>query len=577
MGNAKPGMPGLRGTDHIGFTVPDLDQAVDFFVNVIGCEPFYELGPFEADDDWMAEHLNVHPRTVMKRLKFLRCGHGANFELFEYQAPDQNNGPNSAINNGNSVAAIVLDGAGITSGTTLLDSDSTQTANVNAGGGTISAFAILGQTDINTLTGNAFQNFSGVSSTVQNNGSNAAINNGNTVAAFLGENNSANTGNNLSTFNADGNSQSATVQSRGGLVSNTESSQSDDTNLLSGSSFNSAEGVHSVAQNNGANAAINNGNSVAAIIVNGAITNARSILNVAQSQTAKVLANSGRVTNSEDAVDDTNTASGTTFQGAEGVVSVFQNNGANSAINNGNTVAVLLSDDASIDVDAGIFDGNVPGGPAISQLAEVNATSPVQSFETSGSLDRNQITGQAFQNSEGVFSVGQNNGPNSAINNGNTVAAAIADEGAVDASGGVDFDVTATQTARVATTGAVTSSEIGGSNDTNTINTDAFENAAGVFSVVQNNGPNSAINNGNTVAAIIGNCPACTGTNTFTVNGTYTGTVGSFAVATNTAVTNTNQIVGDAFQNSRGVFSVTQNNGANAALSNGNVVGAIIQ
>lgn len=90
MADTKRGMPGLRGTDHIGFTVPDLEQAVDFFVNVIGCEPFYELGPFEADDDWMAEHLNVHPRTVMKRLKFLRCGHGTNFELFEYQAPDQN-------------------------------------------------------------------------------------------------------------------------------------------------------------------------------------------------------------------------------------------------------------------------------------------------------------------------------------------------------------------------------------------------------------------------------------------------------------------------------------------------------
>ena len=39
------GIPGLRGTDHIGFTVPDLEQAVDFFVNVIGCELSYELGP----------------------------------------------------------------------------------------------------------------------------------------------------------------------------------------------------------------------------------------------------------------------------------------------------------------------------------------------------------------------------------------------------------------------------------------------------------------------------------------------------------------------------------------------------
>ncbi|MBL6957977.1 MAG: VOC family protein [Rhodospirillales bacterium] len=88
--NNKKGRPGLRGTDHIGFTVPDLDEAVDFFVNVLGCEPFYDLGPFEADDDWMQEHLNIHPRAVMRRLKFLRCANGSNFEIFEYEAPDQN-------------------------------------------------------------------------------------------------------------------------------------------------------------------------------------------------------------------------------------------------------------------------------------------------------------------------------------------------------------------------------------------------------------------------------------------------------------------------------------------------------
>ena len=90
MADETKGLPGLRGTDHIGFTVPDLDQAVDFFVNVLGCEPFYDLGPFKFDDDWMAEHLDVHPRAVMERLKFLRCKNGSNFEIFEYSSPGQN-------------------------------------------------------------------------------------------------------------------------------------------------------------------------------------------------------------------------------------------------------------------------------------------------------------------------------------------------------------------------------------------------------------------------------------------------------------------------------------------------------
>lgn len=83
------GLPGMRGTDHIGFTVPNLDEAVAFFVDVIGCEAFYELGPFQSNDDWMRTHLNVDPRAVMRRLRFLRCANGSNFEIFEYEASGQ--------------------------------------------------------------------------------------------------------------------------------------------------------------------------------------------------------------------------------------------------------------------------------------------------------------------------------------------------------------------------------------------------------------------------------------------------------------------------------------------------------
>ncbi len=83
------GIPGLRGTEHVGFTVPDLEEATRFFVDVIGCEFMFELGPFIAEDDWMQTHLNVDPRTVMRRLRFFRCKFGSNFEIFEYEAPDQ--------------------------------------------------------------------------------------------------------------------------------------------------------------------------------------------------------------------------------------------------------------------------------------------------------------------------------------------------------------------------------------------------------------------------------------------------------------------------------------------------------
>jgi glyoxylase I family protein len=82
------GLPGLRGTEHIGFTVPDLDEAERFFVDVIGCELVYSLGPFVRDDDWMLTNLGVHPRTVMRELRFFRCGFGPNFEIFQYDAAD---------------------------------------------------------------------------------------------------------------------------------------------------------------------------------------------------------------------------------------------------------------------------------------------------------------------------------------------------------------------------------------------------------------------------------------------------------------------------------------------------------
>ena len=41
------GLPGLRGIEYISFTVPDLDQAVEFFTGALGCEHFYPIGPFK--------------------------------------------------------------------------------------------------------------------------------------------------------------------------------------------------------------------------------------------------------------------------------------------------------------------------------------------------------------------------------------------------------------------------------------------------------------------------------------------------------------------------------------------------
>lgn len=107
---AQRGLPGLRGAEHIGITVPDLEEAERFLVDVIGCERVYSLGPFESDDDWMRVHLGVHSRTVMRELRFYRCGFGPNFEVFQYEAADgQRAAPRNSDIGGHHVAFYVDD------------------------------------------------------------------------------------------------------------------------------------------------------------------------------------------------------------------------------------------------------------------------------------------------------------------------------------------------------------------------------------------------------------------------------------------------------------------------------------
>ncbi len=84
------GIPGMRGHDHTGITVPDMAQAVDFFTNVVGCQKAMSFGPFSDDKGtFMQDALNVNPRAVIEEIVQIRCGHGSNIELFHYTSPDQ--------------------------------------------------------------------------------------------------------------------------------------------------------------------------------------------------------------------------------------------------------------------------------------------------------------------------------------------------------------------------------------------------------------------------------------------------------------------------------------------------------
>ena len=103
-------IPTLRNFDHIGCTVPNLEKAIDFFVNILGCQLLYKGGPFECpNSDWMKTHLNADTNASLN-LAMLRCGPVTNLELLEFETPNQNKVlPQSSDFGGHHLAFYVAD------------------------------------------------------------------------------------------------------------------------------------------------------------------------------------------------------------------------------------------------------------------------------------------------------------------------------------------------------------------------------------------------------------------------------------------------------------------------------------
>src|SRR4030088_292532 len=83
-------IPGLRGHDHTGITVPDVKAATAFFTDVIGCSHAMSFGPFSDDKGtFMQDVVDVHPRAVIDEISMVRCGYGSHIELFSFQVSVQ--------------------------------------------------------------------------------------------------------------------------------------------------------------------------------------------------------------------------------------------------------------------------------------------------------------------------------------------------------------------------------------------------------------------------------------------------------------------------------------------------------
>ena len=110
LAGAGRGELGLVGLDHVGITVPDINQAIEWFEDVLGAVAPLTFGPFPAGP-FVASVVDVAETASIDQITMLRIGHSANIELFQYTAPDgqRHDMPKNSDWSGHHVAFYVTD------------------------------------------------------------------------------------------------------------------------------------------------------------------------------------------------------------------------------------------------------------------------------------------------------------------------------------------------------------------------------------------------------------------------------------------------------------------------------------
>lgn len=77
----------IRGIDHIGVTVPDMEQATTFFKEAFAAKVIYDN--LSAEDEpksgkQVEKNLGLKPGTKEMRIRMLVVGNSANIELFQF-------------------------------------------------------------------------------------------------------------------------------------------------------------------------------------------------------------------------------------------------------------------------------------------------------------------------------------------------------------------------------------------------------------------------------------------------------------------------------------------------------------
>ena len=83
------GLP--RGIDHVGVTVPDMEDAIRFLEKAFGAIPLYRnvLPGKPQEGPETEELLGLAEGTVIREMCMMAIGHGPCIELFEMHGPEQ--------------------------------------------------------------------------------------------------------------------------------------------------------------------------------------------------------------------------------------------------------------------------------------------------------------------------------------------------------------------------------------------------------------------------------------------------------------------------------------------------------
>jgi hypothetical protein len=430
----------------------------------------------------------------------------------------QNNGDANAISASTAVTGVGGDAASI---------DQSSIAGADFPGVTGASNNQAGQSGglRENLIDPSFQDFEGVATVQQNNGSGNAIAATTSVAAVAGSAGSLTQGAGASLFNS------------GSSLNVTDDSETNRFNSIFDGSFNRAEGVITVQQNNGDANSIAAANAVAAVVgdVNGeTVQNAFSGFQGPGSSFNQV--NSDYSTRENYIAD---------MHGMKGVTTVQQNNGDANNMSATNAVAAV-----------GSTDGLRQGANALNWSA-FNSTSDMDS-------ERDNLTDTAFHGYKGVLTVQQNNGSANSVAAANAVAAAMGDSGDVN-----QFS---------SATGFLFKNDADddGSRRVNKIE-NSFHGLKGVATVQQNNGDANSINVSNAVAAVTGEAGnAVQNVLTEGVVNETTGEIidhGTGTFDNGAPRPHRDNSIDPSFNNVSGIVTVQQNNGnhntinaANAAL-----------